>query len=66
MKGRNQIKKIRTRLRMTQLELSKLAGITQPYLCDLENNRRGAREETYQRIADALDVEISDLFKKVG
>ena len=63
----NRIKEIREKARMTQIELSIKAGISQPYLCDLEKNRRGAKPDTYQRIADALGVSITELvLQKVG
>jgi len=56
-----QIRKIRKRLRVTQTTLSSKAGISQPYLCDLEHNRRGAKPETLEKIADALGVKVEEL-----
>lgn len=60
----NRIKAIRERKRLTQVELSAKALISQPYLHDLENNRRGAKPETYERIAAALGVDVSELFEQ--
>ena len=57
----NRIKEVRELLRVSQVELARSAGISQPYLCDLENNRRGAKPETMARIANALGVHITDL-----
>lgn len=57
----NRIKQLREFFKITQTELSRKAGISQPYLHDLENNRRGARPETLQRIADAMGVQVQDL-----
>lgn len=57
----NRIKEIRVHLRVSQSSLAKSAGVSQPFLCDLENNRRGAKPETMHRIADALGVKVSDL-----
>ena len=37
------------------------ANISQPYLHDLENGNRGAKRETLERIAKALNVEVEDL-----
>ena len=52
---------------MTQTELAQLADISQPYLHDLENERRGARPETLERIAAALGVTVEELIdKKAG
>lgn len=57
----NRIKELRESKGINQKELSEKAGISRPFLCDLEKNRRGAKPETYQRIADALEVTVSDL-----
>ena len=57
----NRIKEIRQRMRVSQIDLARSAGISQPFLCDLENNRRGAKPETMTRIADALGVSVADL-----
>lgn len=63
----NRIKSIREEIKMTQTELAQLADISQPYLHDLENNRRGARPETLERIAAALGVTVEELSdKKAG
>lgn len=64
----NRIKEIREFMQMSQTELSKLAEVSQPYLHDLENNRRGAKPETLMRIAGALGVTVNDLIvvEKVG
>ena len=57
----NQIKKIRELKRINQKTLAEAAKISQPYLSDLEKNRRGARPETWERIADALGVTVDEL-----
>ena len=61
----NRIKEIRESKCIGQKELASLAHISQPYMHDLENNRRGAKPETLVRIADALGVSVDDL-KGVG
>lgn len=60
----NRIKEIRELKGVQQKELANQVGVTAPYLHDLENNRRGAKPETMQRIADALGVPVEEL--KVG
>ena len=60
----NRIKVLREAQKLTQVELSGRAMISQPYLHDLENNKRGAKPETLQRIADALGVTVSDLMEQ--
>lgn len=62
----NLIKKVRQKKKIRQIDLAKNAGVSQPFLSDLENNRRGAKEETMQRIADALGVEVKDIVKEAG
>ena len=62
----NRIKEIREMRRVSQSELARNAGVSQPFLCDLENNRRGAKPETYQRIADVLEVPVNELIEKAG
>lgn len=62
----NRIRKIREARKLSQKELATLANVSAPYLCDLEKNRRGATPETYQRIADALNVDVSELVEKAG
>lgn len=57
----NRIKEVRKEKGMMQKELSSLASVSQPYLYDLENNRRGAKPETLKRIAEALGVTVSEL-----
>jgi len=63
----NRIKFIRETLKITQKELAEKSLISAPYLLDLENNRRGARPETLERIAAALGVTVEELSdKKAG
>jgi len=57
----NRIKEVRQMMRVSQIELARSAGVSQPFLCDLENNRRGAKPETLARIANALGVHVTDL-----
>ena len=60
----NRIKEIRVRLKVSQIELARKAEVSQPFMHDLENNKRGARPETYQRIAEALNCSVVDLMKE--
>lgn len=62
----NRIKEIREKIGMKQMKLAELANVSQPYLFDLENNRRGAKPETLQRIADSLGVTVADLIKEAS
>ena len=60
----NRIKEFREKANIKSGELAKMAKISQPYLYDLENNRRGAKPETLERIALALGVNVTDLIQK--
>lgn len=60
----NKIKELRISKRISQVELANLANVSQPYLFDLENNRRGAKPETLMRIAKALGCTVDDLINK--
>ncbi|MBQ1791799.1 MAG: helix-turn-helix transcriptional regulator [Oscillospiraceae bacterium] len=60
----NNIKAIREAKGITQKGLAKAANISAPFLYDLEQNRRGAKPETWARIADALGVEVNDLIDR--
>ena len=62
----NRIKKVRQQKKIRQIDLARNAGVSQPFLSDLENNRRGAKDETMQRIADALGVKVKDRIKEAG
>jgi len=57
----NKVRKLREAQGLTQQQLAKLAGVTQPYLHDLEKGNRGARPETWARIAEALGVKVEEL-----
>lgn len=63
----NRIKRLREEKKITQKDLARMADVSQPYLFDLENNRRGGKPETIMRIADALGVKVEELFdQKAG
>ena len=57
----NRIKEIRESAGISQKDLAIKANVSRPYLSDLEKNRRGAKPETLQRIAEALGVNTKDL-----
>ena len=60
----NRIKEIRESKGLQQKELAELVGLSAPYLHDLENNRRGAKPETLERIANGLGVSVTELTGK--
>jgi len=53
------IKKRRLELELTQQEVAKLCGITQPQLSTIERGKNKANTATLERIAKALNIEIT-------
>ena len=58
------IREVREAKGVTQSFLASLAQVSQPYLSDLEHNRRGAKPDTIRRIADVLGVTVDELKEK--
>ncbi|HOF65545.1 MAG TPA: helix-turn-helix transcriptional regulator [Bacilli bacterium] len=57
------IRKLRVDRGWSQLDLSLEANINRNYICDLENGRRNPTLELLIRIANAFEIEISELLK---
>lgn len=57
------IRKIRKKRRLSQEALSGLAGIARTHLTMIENGSKQANLETLFRIAQALDMRLSDLIR---
>jgi len=62
----SRIIQIRNQKGLTQRELGLRSGIASSYLSRIENRRLEPRPKTLRRIADALQVPISDLFQEGG
>lgn len=57
----NRIREIRKQRGITQIELAKSVGVSCAYMHDLELGARGAKAETWAKIADKLCVQVDDL-----
>jgi len=57
------IRKHRERLELTQEELAEKAEVHRTYLADIERGTRNPSVESIRRVAYALRIPISDLFK---
>ena len=57
----NRIKAIRLEKEMTQKALAQAAGVSAPFLHDLENGNRSAKPSTMRRIANALGCPVDQL-----
>lgn len=55
------IRKIRKEKGMTQKELAKKLGTTPQNIAQYETGKRNAKQETLQKIADALEVDVCEL-----
>ncbi len=55
------LRRIRTMRGMNQVDLAKVSGVAQNTISEIELGKREARPGTLKKIADALNVEISDL-----
>ena len=58
----NRIKEIRIAKGISQKELASKAGVSQPFVHDLENENRGAKPETLEKIASALECAVEELY----
>ena len=61
MNGENPVRVFRTYRKMTMMELAGAAGISQPYLSDIENGKKTGSVDVLKRIAAALRVDLDDL-----
>ena len=63
---RNNIKKLRKEKKMAQQNLADMTDLSREYVCDIENEKRNKHFTiaVVGRIADALQVPITEFFKK--
>jgi len=61
LKGESAVKPWRARRGLTQQELARRAGISKPYLSQIETGKRQGTVETLNAIARALDVPLDVL-----
>ena len=59
------IKKLRKEKGMTQKELAKKLGFSPSHLGQYENGYRNPKPSTVKKIADALEVPVSQIFEEV-
>lgn len=58
----NRVKKLRTQNKLSQLELAQKAQLDLTTINEIENGNREAMLKTVWRIANALDVTMSEMF----
>jgi len=55
---RDIIKDKRVKLGLTQNQLAKLAGISQPFMNEIESGRKAPSIDVLQKICDVLSIEM--------
>lgn len=65
---RRNIKKYRLAKKLTQQNLADMIEMSREYICDIENDSRNKHPtiSVLGRIADALNIDIKDLFEDVN
>jgi DNA-binding Xre family transcriptional regulator len=63
IKSSNNIKKVRREKGITQAALANATNLSQPFIHDLVKGNRGAKRETLNKIAAALECNVSDLIE---
>ncbi len=58
------IKEMRLKKNIKQVELARMAGISNTYLSDIEKGRTKPSIEAFLRIAEALDIKDLNIFLK--
>lgn len=59
------VRKIRLEKGISQETLADLSGLHRTYMSDIELGKRNVSLENIDRIANALDVSISEIFKQI-
>ena len=60
--GKN-IKKIRTRNNVTQVEIANILGVDRSFVSNIENGKNNPTLSTIANLAKALKVPVDELFK---
>lgn len=59
--GENKVRVWRKHRGMTMAALAKAAGVSQPFISQIEDGKREGKADTLRKIADALKVSLDDL-----
>jgi transcriptional regulator with XRE-family HTH domain len=60
------IRDLRRQRGWRQIDLAAHAELSKTYISELENGKREVGIQTLARVAEALDLKISDLMKAIG
>jgi transcriptional regulator with XRE-family HTH domain len=59
-----QLRRLRRERALSQQDVTKITGVAQATLSDLEGGKRGARASTLRKLAEALGAEPKELMKE--
>lgn len=59
------VRKRRNELTISQEDLAERAGLHRTYISDLERGKRNVSLENFEKLANALNLSISDLMMRV-
>ena len=60
------VRQLRKEHKLTQTKMGKLAGLSSPYISDMERDKVNPSIETVFKLADVFDISLSNLFVGVG
>lgn len=58
------LRRLRRERALSQQDVTRITGVAQATLSDLEGGKRGARASTLRKLAEVLGVEPKDLMKE--
>ncbi len=58
------LRRLRRERALSQQDMTRITGVAQATLSDLEGSKRGARASTLRKLAEALGVEPRELMKE--
>ena len=61
----NAVRKLRTQNNISQEDFADMCGLHRTYISDIELGKRNVSLENIERIATALNIPLSDLFREV-
>lgn len=60
------VRRLRAERLINRAELSRMSGVSYPFLCDIEKGRKGASDITAHKIARALGIPVEELRPPTG
>ncbi len=61
----NAVRKLRMQKNISQEDFAYLCGLHRTYISDIELGKRNISLDNIEKIAEALDISLTDLFKEI-